>query len=151
MFALLAVLANAAIAVVPAQEPVMSNISSVFSSTRIPSKCGASGPTSCGISPPTKNKSCCYEHPGGLILQTQFWDTNPSIGPRHSWTIHGLWSILCVPFVRCDGSFSEGCDPNRDYTDIAGLLTAQGAGDTLSYMDEYWVNIDDRKLNERLW
>ena len=35
--------------------------------------------------------TCCFNAPGGQLLQTQFWDTNPSTGPSDSWTIHGLW------------------------------------------------------------
>jgi ribonuclease T2 len=34
---------------------------------------------------------CCFNAPGGQILQTQFWDTSPATGPEDSWTIHGLW------------------------------------------------------------
>jgi ribonuclease T2 len=34
---------------------------------------------------------CCFNAPGGQILQTQFWDTNPPTGPDESWTLHGLW------------------------------------------------------------
>ena len=34
---------------------------------------------------------CCFNAPGGTLLQTQFWDTNPASGPEDSWTIHGLW------------------------------------------------------------
>ena len=34
---------------------------------------------------------CCFNAPGGQILQTQFWDTNPPTGPSDSWTLHGLW------------------------------------------------------------
>jgi len=34
---------------------------------------------------------CCFNSPGGTLLQTQFWDTNPVTGPDDSWTIHGLW------------------------------------------------------------
>jgi len=34
---------------------------------------------------------CCFNAPGGSLLQTQFWDTNPVTGPADSWTIHGLW------------------------------------------------------------
>lgn len=34
---------------------------------------------------------CCFNAPGGQLLQTQFWDTNPVSGPVDSWTIHGLW------------------------------------------------------------
>ncbi len=37
------------------------------------------------------NPTCCFNYPGGALLQTQFWDTNPSTGPSDSWTIHGLW------------------------------------------------------------
>lgn len=32
---------------------------------------------------------CCFNSPGGSLLQTQFWDTNPVTGPDDSWTIHG--------------------------------------------------------------
>lgn len=34
---------------------------------------------------------CCFNAPGGQLLQTQFWDTDPSTGPVDSWTVHGLW------------------------------------------------------------
>ena len=34
---------------------------------------------------------CCFNSPGGSLLQTQFWDTDPQTGPDDSWTIHGLW------------------------------------------------------------
>ena len=37
---------------------------------------------------------CCFNAPGGLLLQTQFWDYNPATGPEDSWTIHGLW--VCI-------------------------------------------------------
>lgn len=36
--------------------------------------------------------TCCFNSPGGELLQTQFWDTNPPTGPVNSWTVHGLWS-----------------------------------------------------------
>lgn len=35
--------------------------------------------------------TCCFNYPGGQLLQTQFWDTDPALGPDDSWTIHGLW------------------------------------------------------------
>lgn len=44
----------------------------------------------------TTTNYCCFNFPGGLLLQTQFWDTNPPTGPSDSWTIHGLWS---APFL----------------------------------------------------
>lgn len=28
-----------------------------------------------------------------MLLQTQFWDTDPSTGPSDAWTIHGLWYV----------------------------------------------------------
>lgn len=34
---------------------------------------------------------CCFNAPGGQLLQTQFWDTSPPTGPDDSWTLHGLW------------------------------------------------------------
>jgi len=111
-------------------------------STSISSGCGTDGPASCTANPPPSNL-CCYESPGGLLVLTQFWDTNPSTGPSKSWTIHGLWPD------QCDNTFSENCDPSRDYTDISGLLTAQGASDTLNFMDTYWVNNNGN--NEEFW
>lgn len=45
---------------------------------------------SCHNSTVVKNL-CCFNAPGGSLLQTQFWDTNPVSGPDDSWTIHGLW------------------------------------------------------------
>jgi ribonuclease T2 len=36
---------------------------------------------------------CCFNAPGGQLLQTQFWDTAPATGPDDSWTLHGLWYV----------------------------------------------------------
>lgn len=36
---------------------------------------------------------CCFNAPGGQLLQTQFWDTAPATGPVDSWTLHGLWWV----------------------------------------------------------
>lgn len=38
-----------------------------------------------------QTNTCCFNAPGGQLLQTQFWDTNPVAGPSNHWTIHGLW------------------------------------------------------------
>ena len=35
--------------------------------------------------------TCCFNYPGGLLLQTQFWDSDPATGPADHWTVHGLW------------------------------------------------------------
>ncbi|KAJ3537908.1 hypothetical protein NM688_g6598 [Phlebia brevispora] len=86
---------------------------------------------------------CCFEYPGGLLLQTQFWDTNPPTGPSNGWTIHGLWPD------NCDGTFEQNCDPSRDYHDISGLLTSQGAASTLKFMQTFWVDINGK--NEQFW
>jgi len=142
MFAFLALLGNVAFTVVSAKDPV-SNNTHLFNK-RLSSGCGLDWPVSCSANsqaPPSD--LCCYESPGGLLLQTQFWDTNPSTGPSDSWTIHGLWPD------NCDGTFPEFCDPSREYTNITGLLTSQGAGSTLSFMSDYWISVN--KSNEAFW
>ncbi|KAK2460425.1 hypothetical protein APHAL10511_007590 [Amanita phalloides] len=111
-------------------------------SASISSGCGTAGTPSCTNTTQISNL-CCFEYPGGLILLTQFWDTNPTTGPDNSWTIHGLWPD------HCDGTFSQNCDSSRDYTNISGLLTSQGASSTLSFMETYWVN--NAGTSEALW
>jgi len=112
----------------------------------IASGCSTTGTLSCGNTSAVSNL-CCFESPGGLLLQTQFWDTSPSTGPTNSWTIHGLWPD------NCDTTFTENCDPSRDYTGIAALLTAQGASSTLTFMQEFWkdINGDDETFWEHEW
>jgi len=108
----------------------------------ISSGCSTTGPLSCSSN---AAGTCCFEAPGGLILQTQFWDTDPETGPTDSFTIHGLWPD------NCDGTFEEDCDPSRDYTDISTLLTEQGATTTLDFMNDFWLNDPDDGSNEELW
>ncbi|CAJ2505687.1 Uu.00g130810.m01.CDS01 [Anthostomella pinea] len=82
--------------------------------------------------------TCCFNSPGGSLLQTQFWDTAPAVGPADSWTIHGLWPD------HCDGTYDSTCDSKRAYTNISAILTAAGDGDLLDYMktcitgEEFW-------------
>lgn len=45
---------------------------------------------------------CCFNAPGGQILQTQFWDTQPVTGPVDSWTLHGLWYVLVSYCWTCE-------------------------------------------------
>ena len=52
--------------------------------------CPANGQISCQNTTVVENL-CCFNAPGGQLLQTQFWDTDPVTGPDDSWTIHGLW------------------------------------------------------------
>jgi len=55
---------------------------------------------SCENTTAIKN-TCCSPTPGGLVLQTQFWDTWTGLEkrgqklPKGSWTIHGLWPDNC--------------------------------------------------------
>ncbi|KAG9308173.1 ribonuclease T2-like protein [Chiua virens] len=106
----------------------------------ISSGCPTSGPVSCQTS--TVANTCCTEYPGGLLLQTQFWDTNVRGSPQDSWTIHGLWPD------NCDGTYIENCDPSRAYN-IRELLGQQGGESTLNYMEQFWLNADGS--NEHLW
>ncbi|EIW86991.1 ribonuclease T2 [Coniophora puteana RWD-64-598 SS2] len=118
-----------------------SSLDAKWLSKRISSGCATDGAASCSNS--TTDGTCCYEAPGGLILQTQFWDTDVSGSPSDSWTIHGLWPD------NCDGTYQENCDSSRDYKNIGDLLSAQGASDTLDYMNQYWLNDDGS--SEELW
>ncbi|EJU02891.1 ribonuclease Le37 [Dacryopinax primogenitus] len=106
--------------------------------------CSASTPLSCHNTTKQTNL-CCFESPGGSILQTQFWDTDPSTGPTNSWTIHGLWPD------HCDNSYSENCDPSRYYSSITNILENAGATDVLSYMQTYWKNDPNDGSDEEFW
>ncbi|KZO93975.1 ribonuclease Le37 [Calocera viscosa TUFC12733] len=135
------------LATVPAS-PLVSHLDagSLFGRT----SCGTNTPLSCHNTTKQTNL-CCFESPGGSILQTQFWDTDPSTGPTNSWTIHGLWPD------HCDNSYSENCDPSRYYSSITDWLTTPqilenaGATDVLSYMQTYWKNDPDDGSDEELW
>jgi ribonuclease T2 len=87
--------------------------------------------------------TCCFNTPGGLMLQTQFWDYSPATGPVDSWTIHGLWPD------HCDGTFDASCDPSRAYTGISTILTNFGKTSTLNYMNTYWK--DYQNNDESFW
>lgn len=90
---------------------------------------------------------CCFNSPGGALLQTQFWDTSPPTGPDDSWTLHGLWPD------NCDGTYEANCDPKRAYSNITDILKAAGADETLSVMQKYWkdYNGDDESFWEHEW
>jgi len=91
----------------------------------------------------SSSNTCCFNKPGGLFQQVQFWDTDPVTGPDDSWTIHGLWPN------NCDGTYSESCDKSRAYTDITSLLKAAGQTSVLTYMQTYWLSDDES--NEAFW
>lgn len=86
---------------------------------------------------------CCFNAPGGQLLQTQFWDTSPATGPDDSWTLHGLWPD------RCDGTYDANCDSSRSYSNISAILSSFGATDLLSYMSTYWK--DYKGNDESFW
>ncbi|CAK5277098.1 unnamed protein product [Mycena citricolor] len=136
--AVLALIAAAPFASASLIKPLLSR----QATSRISSGCSSSGALSCSSS---KSGTCCFEAPGGLLLQTQFWDTSPSTGPSNSWTIHGLWPD------NCDGTFTSNCDSSRDYTDIGSLLSAQGGSSTLSYMQTFWKNDPNDGTDASLW
>lgn len=79
---------------------------------------------------------CCFNAPGGALLQTQFWDTDPVTGPDDSWTLHGLWPD------NCDGTYEANCDDSRAYSNITDILKAFGEDDLVDYMNTYWTSID---------
>ncbi|KAI1814343.1 ribonuclease t2 [Poronia punctata] len=92
--------------------------------------CDADLPLSCSNTTVIEDL-CCFNAPGGAILLTQFWDTDPVTGPTDSWTIHGLWPD------NCDGSYEQFCDSSREYTNISAILE-ESAPDTLKKMQTYW-------------
>ncbi|CEL56543.1 ribonuclease T2 family, putative [Rhizoctonia solani AG-1 IB] len=104
--------------------------------------CSTTGSASC-TNTTVQSNLCCFEYPGGQLLQTQFWDFNPSTGPSDSWTIHGLWPD------HCDGTYDSNCDSSRAYTDISTILSNGGASDVLSYMKSYWLDINGN--HESFW
>jgi len=104
--------------------------------------CGTNGESSCHNTT-VQTDLCCFESPGGLISQTQFWDTNPVTGPVDSWTIHGLWPD------NCDGTFSSSCDPSRFYSSITDILNNAGRSDLVDYMTTYMVS--NSESPEKFW
>ncbi|KAK4035307.1 hypothetical protein C8A01DRAFT_38209 [Parachaetomium inaequale] len=106
--------------------------------------CSADAPLSCHNT--TSYDTCCLNAPGGHLLLTQFWDTNPATGPSDSWTVHGLWPD------NCDGTYESNCDASRAYTNITQILQA-GAPSTLQYMQTYWKDYhgNDESFWEHEW
>ncbi|TGJ87501.1 hypothetical protein E0Z10_g1298 [Xylaria hypoxylon] len=78
--------------------------------------------------------TCCTETYGGLILQTQFWNTYTGLEskgqllPKDSWTIHGLWPDAGrIDF--CNGSYTQYCDLKRQYDPEPSPNTTTGTPD----------------------
>ncbi|KAM5465623.1 Ribonuclease T2 precursor (RNase T2) [Microsporum audouinii] len=129
-------LASSAVAVVLAASQLISGVYADGPS------CPPGGQVSCHNSGPVED-TCCFNTPGGLILQTQFWDADPATGPDDSWTIHGLWPD------NCDGSYEQFCDMGREYSNITEILQAQGRDELLAYMNKYFK--DYKGNDESFW
>ncbi|KAF8496094.1 ribonuclease T2 [Gautieria morchelliformis] len=107
--------------------------------------------------------TCCSPTPGGLVLQTQFWDTHTGLEAQgqllpdnSTWTIHGLWPDFC------NGSFTQYCDLTRQFdpTPDSGIppytgpgvdtfIKAFGREDLLEFMNTFWIN--QGAPNEHFW
>lgn len=114
----------------------VSAASSSAISSRFPSvfnSCPSNLPISCTNTTVIED-SCCYEYPGGVMLQTQFWDSNPSTGPNDSWTIHGLWPD------NCDGTYGSYCDSTMEIDSMKSVLESFDQNNLLEYMNTYWKN-----------
>ena len=87
--------------------------------------------------------SCCFEYPGGVLLQTQFWDYYPPIGPDDMFTLHGLWPD------RCDGQYDQFCDSSMEIRNVRKILTEHGEHELLEKMERVWKNFNGN--DESLW
>ncbi|PGH16964.1 hypothetical protein AJ79_01348 [Helicocarpus griseus UAMH5409] len=109
-----------------------------------PQECPADSPLSCQGS---SEDTCCFNTPGGLLLLTQFWDTDPVTGPADSWTIHGLWPD------NCDGTYESNCDPSREYSNISAIIEGHGKTELLNDLNTFWKDYegDDESFWEHEW
>ncbi|GME74786.1 unnamed protein product [Ambrosiozyma monospora] len=103
--------------------------------------CPSNSPLSCSTS--SSSDSCCFESPGGVLLQTQFWDYDPATGPEDAFTLHGLWPDLC------DGSYKQYCDNSMTIDSAESVLNDFGESDLLSKMQEVWK--DYKGNDDDLW
>ncbi|KXJ92238.1 ribonuclease T2 family protein [Microdochium bolleyi] len=118
-----------------------------------------------GAANPDKVDTCCVETYGGLVLQTQYWNTYTGLEkqgqllPENSWTIHGLWPDYC------DGTYTQYCDLSRQYDpepypntttgtpagtpvppykgeSIEEFVKPFGKYDLLAYMKKFWIGLN---------
>ncbi|ODQ80600.1 hypothetical protein BABINDRAFT_160858 [Babjeviella inositovora NRRL Y-12698] len=105
-------------------------------------KCPLDTPLSCTNSTPVAD-SCCFEYPGGVLLQTQFWDYSPPIGPSDMFTLHGLWPD------NCDGSFEQFCNNDLNIKNVREIMTRFNETELLAKMSHVWKNFNGN--DELLW
>ncbi|KAI3404753.1 RNY1 [Candida oxycetoniae] len=109
------------------------------------SNCPSDSPVSCSSS---ASASCCFESPGGVLLQTQFWDYSPSTGPSDLFTLHGLWPD------NCDGTYEQFCDTsieiNNDGSTVKSILVDQFNDEKLyNNLNAVWKDINGK--DHSLW
>ncbi len=95
--------------------------------------CPLDGPMSCYNNTPVAGDSCCFVHPGGKFLLTQFLDEKAVAGNTEDWTLHGLWPD------RCDGSYDQYCNLTPQFNNISAVLENFGQGDLVEFMNRYWI------------
>lgn len=123
-----------------AQLHYIRELSETFDNTNCPTNI----PLSCDNNTVVRD-TCCFEYPGGILLQTQFWDYSPSVGPTDSFTAHGLWPDNCSK----DGSYQQFCNSRLNVGNVETVLESFGADDLLAQMKKYWKNINGNDAS--LW
>ncbi|PSK38295.1 hypothetical protein C7M61_002854 [Candidozyma pseudohaemuli] len=120
-----------------------------FSKAQLPlentfGSCPKGLPASCTNSTPINNE-CCFESPGGVMLQTQFWDYYPPIGDNDTFTLHGLWPD------NCDGTYEQFCDNSLELSkgEIKRILTKFDDQELYNKMEKVWKNFNGD--DESLW
>lgn len=114
----------------------------LFKSKEIYHQCPIDIPISCSNETYVED-SCCFEYPGGVLLQTQFWDYYPAVGPDDLFTLHGLWPD------NCDGSFDQFCDPSSEISSVTKILEEFKEDELLTKMKRIWKNYNGN--DENLW
>ncbi|QEO24436.1 hypothetical_protein [Candidozyma auris] len=80
------------------------------------------------------------------MLQTQFWDYYPPVGPNDTFTLHGLWPD------NCDGTYEQFCDNSLEISkgDIKKILVDKFDDQKLyEKMEGIWKNFNGD--DESLW
>ncbi|AOA63082.1 RNAse [Komagataella phaffii GS115] len=104
--------------------------------------CPIDVPLTCSNKTEVKD-TCCFEHPGGVLVLTQFWNYYPAIGPDKLFTLHGLWPD------NCDGSYDQFCSNSDTITEVSGILRSFGEEELLEKMKQVWKN--NNHNDEQLW
>lgn len=87
--------------------------------------------------------TCCFEYPGGILLQTQFWDYYPPVGPNDMFTLHGLWPD------NCDGQYEQFCDNSMNIRSAREILQEHNEIELLRKMEKVWKNFNGN--DDSLW